>query len=89
MQFLPCLLQHKGMQVSRNRLHDGDTFLIRGGENPLFVEYLDTNGRRAVRVTNRLGHGILLEEDCMGAFSVLLDTILDKPTPNVFDYFST
>ena len=75
--------------MTRQRIHDGDTFLLRGGDRPLFAEFLDTDGRIGLRVSDRLGNGILLEGDCMGALSILLDTILDKPAPDLFEYFST
>ena len=67
-------------------LHDGDSFLIRGGENPLFAEFLDTNGRMAFRLTDKHGSGILLEKDCIATLSVLLDTALDKPAPDFLEY---
>lgn len=42
------------------KLHDGDLITI--GTNK-FVEYINTEGRKALRVTNALGHGVLLEGD--------------------------
>jgi hypothetical protein len=67
-------------------LHDGDTFQLRGGDSPLFAEFLDTDGRRAFRVTNRVGAGLLFEAQDMAAFSVLLAIALDKPAPDSLEY---
>lgn len=71
------------------KLHDGDTFLLRGGPNPLFAEFLDTNGRLGFRLSDKHGNGILLEAECMAALSVLLDTVLGKPSPDHFSWFTS
>jgi hypothetical protein len=71
------------------KLHDGDTYLLRGGESPLFAEVLDTDGRIAIRLTDRFGGGILLEAPCMAALSVIIDTMLEKPAPDCLEYFKS
>lgn len=54
--------------------HDGDVFQLRGGENPLHAEWLDTNGRLGVRIMDKYGSGILLEKDCMVRLVEILHT---------------
>lgn len=57
-------------------LHDDDLFQIQHGENPIFAQFLDTNGRTGWRIMDKYGRGILLERDAMERFCILLQIAL-------------
>lgn len=53
--------------------HDGD--LVSAGSGR-YAEFLDTSGRIGLRVTNALGHGVLLEEEHIYRLRDILDAII-------------
>jgi len=45
------------------KLHDGDLFDVSGGTgSPIYAEYLNTNGRQGLRITDSLGRGVLIDD---------------------------
>lgn len=69
-------------------LHDGDLFNLNPGtDNPVYVEYLATNGRLAWRLVDKYGHGILLERSAMDRFSILIDIALGRKFIGSLDDF--
>lgn len=70
--------------VSMAKLHDGDVFKL--SDNPsMYLEFLDTNGRVAFRITDRHGKGLCLERDALNRLFLLLAVLLDKPEMNWYD----
>jgi hypothetical protein len=59
-------------------LRDGDVIQIRSGDNPLHGEWLDTNDRIGIRITDKYGRGILLERDCMARLHELFSQAVPK-----------
>lgn len=59
-------------------LRDGDVIQIRSGDNPLHGEWLDTNGRIGMRVTDKYGRGILLERDCMARLAGVFASVVPE-----------
>lgn len=57
-------------------LYDGSVWQLVGGENPLYAEFLDTNGRLGWRLTDKYGYGVLLELEAMRRFFLLLSVAL-------------
>ena len=68
-------------------LHDGDTFLLSGGPNPIYAEYLNTNGRLGWRIVDKYGKGILFEQSAMDRFSLLIQIALGQQAPGSLDEF--
>ena len=69
-------------------LHDGDTFKLGGREYTLYAEFLDTNGRLAFRITDRLGKGILVDNGSMERLHLLLHIALGYEQMGALDEFT-
>ncbi len=70
-------------------LHDGDTFVISTGDNPIYAEFLDTNGRLGWRLVDRHGKGILLDRSAMERLSLLTQIALGFDERNLQDFMRT
>lgn len=68
-------------------IHDGDVFNLCPGANPIYAEFLETNGRLGWRLVDKYGHGILLEATAMARFSVLIGIALKEQSLNSLDDF--
>lgn len=68
-------------------LHDDDLFVIQHGENPIFAQFLDTNGRLGWRLMDKYGRGILLEQAAMERFCILLQIALGHTDADKMNLF--
>ncbi len=68
-------------------LHDDDLFQLQYGENPIYAQFLDTNGRTGWRIMDKFGTGILLERAAMEKFCVLLQIALGHTDPDNMNQF--
>ena len=60
--------------VIPDKLHDGDLMKF---DDKVFVEYIDTNGRIGLRVTNSVGSGVLLHDRSLELMHDLMQKIAE------------